>query len=458
MSESQRTVFIDCSATYYLGINTGIQRVVRNLIKRAPEAAARQDLQCIPVVARFGHFWQSDQFSRLQPNKATTSSLLSRGSGLAVWLEELEKKAFAAGENVAPFRLLGYSALFARKLVRFVGYRLLQLPFVKGLLMGRIRRIRPANGDILILPDAFWAYDVITPLRKPRYATLRAIPMIHDLIPLTHPQYCAADFAVTFDRLLPQICRHASAIIGISQATLDALNDYFDARGMLRERNLPKAVSYSGADLINEPGHALDKLPLRDDIRIRFDKANSFLMVGTIEPRKGYDLVFETFSSLWDAGFEEHLVIVGRIGWMCEELLSRMQTSPYLDRYLHLYHDANDHELHHLYGNTSALIFASRAEGFGLPFVEAMQQGLAVIASDIPVFREIGGNYPMYFANDSHDDLAATIRTFREKPENNASQKAISWKTWDESTDKLLRVAVSLADARSTENDETAKT
>lgn len=452
MSESQRTVFIDCSATYYLGINTGIQRVVRNLIKRAPEAAAAQDLRCIPVVARFGHFWQSDQFARLQPNTAATSNLLSRGSGLAAWLGELEKKAFAAGEKVAPYKLLAYSAMFARKLVRFVGYRLLQLPFIKGLLTGRIRRIRPAAGDILILPDAFWAYDVITPLHKPRYATLHTIPMIHDLIPLTHPQYCAADFAAAFDRLLPQICHHASAIIGISQATLDALNDYFDASGMQRERNLPKAVSYSGADLINEPGHALDTLPLRDDIRTRFNRHNSFLMVGTIEPRKGYDLVFETFSKLWEAGFEKQLVIVGRIGWMCEELLSRMQTSPWLDRYLHLYHDANDHELHHLYGNTSALIFASRVEGFGLPFVEAMQQGLAVIASDIPVFREIGGSYPMYFASDSQDDLAATIHAFRKPPDRMQTPKAVRWKTWDESTAELLRIAVLLADPQSNEN------
>jgi alpha-1,2-rhamnosyltransferase len=62
-----------------------------------------------------------------------------------------------------------------------------------------------------------------------------------------------------------------------------------------------------------------------------------------------------------------------------------------------MYNSLSDKSLEHAYSHATALVFPSYVEGFGLPLVEAMQRGLPAMASDIPVFREIGGDYMAYF-------------------------------------------------------------
>ncbi len=102
-----------------------------------------------------------------------------------------------------------------------------------------------------------------------------------------------------------------------------------------------------------------------------------------------------------------------------------------------VWHDANDAELDLLYSRTRALIMASYAEGFGLPLVEAMEKSVPVIASNLPVFREIAGDYPVYFTAGSPDDLLRVLWGLekREKPSVHESDR--TWITWDESV-KIL--------------------
>lgn len=89
---------------------------------------------------------------------------------------------------------------------------------------------------------------------------------------------------------------------------------------------------------------------------------------------------------------------------------------------------------------------ASYAEGFGLPIIEAQQQGVPVIASDIPVFREIAGNDAEFFSlgdvasfNKAIDTLQKNYKTTKAKLEN------YKWLTWEESTEQLLRKVIELS-------------
>jgi alpha-1,2-rhamnosyltransferase len=188
-------------------------------------------------------------------------------------------------------------------------------------------------------------------------------------------------------------------------------------------------VCHLGADVLAPTEEDPGSTGVRTEIRENFSSGKFYMMVGTIEPRKGYDTAYDAFCSLWDAGEAPGLVVIGRSGWECDGLLERMKNDARLGKRLWIYHDANDNELVFLYRHAQALIFASRIEGFGLPLVEAMQHGLAVIASDIPVFREIADGYANFFATGDSSDLARLVRLQQREglPQSTARQ----WRTWD---------------------------
>jgi alpha-1,2-rhamnosyltransferase len=99
--------------------------------------------------------------------------------------------------------------------------------------------------------------------------------------------------------------------------------------------------------------------------------------------------------------------------------------------------DASDAELRDLYEHARALIFPSVAEGFGLALIEAAHYGLPIIASDIPVFREIGGDAISYF--DVADSEMLSGRT-RECLAAAKTRPSIPFMTWRESTEGLLDI------------------
>ena len=131
---------------------------------------------------------------------------------------------------------------------------------------------------------------------------------------------------------------------------------------------------------------------------------NYYMMVGTLEPKKNHDYVLSVFKKLWDNGYSYPLIIVGRIGWKCDKTLLKIESSDYLNKYLFMFNDTSDEQLVSFYQNCRAVIMASFIEGYGLPVVEAMQFEKNIFASDIPIFREIGQDYPFYF--DLSDELS----------------------------------------------------
>lgn len=134
-----------------------------------------------------------------------------------------------------------------------------------------------------------------------------------------------------------------------------------------------------------------------------------FLIVGTIEPRKNHSLAFEAFDAYRKAGGNWSLVIVGREGWKCDEIISAMKASPYYGQTLHWFGNVDDDLLARIYREAGALVIPSHIEGFGLPLVEAAHWRISVIASDIPVFREIGEDFVNFFAPTDAAQLVARM-------------------------------------------------
>ena len=170
-------------------------------------------------------------------------------------------------------------------------------------------------------------------------------------------------------------------------------------------------------------------------------------MVSTIEPRKNHVYLVDAFEKIWADGGQVALCIVGKVGWKCADLVHRITQHPELGKRLFMFNDLSDTELERCYQQSKALVFPSFVEGFGLPLVEAMQRGLPAFASDIAVFREVGGEFLAYFDIGDPASLAHSVLAFESSGQFPA-QKPVSdwaWPGWKESAQELVRVISSHA-------------
>jgi hypothetical protein len=110
------------------------------------------------------------------------------------------------------------------------------------------------------------------------------------------------------------------------------------------------------------------------------------IMVGTVEPRKGHRQVVAAFDALWQSGVDLNLVIVGKKGWMVDELATAIMAHRAFGQRLFWIQDASDAVLERVYELAHVLIAASMGEGFGLPLVEAALRGVPIVARDLGVF------------------------------------------------------------------------
>jgi glycosyltransferase involved in cell wall biosynthesis len=163
-----------------------------------------------------------------------------------------------------------------------------------------------------------------------------------------------------------------------------------------------------------------------------------FLMVGTVEPRKNHALALAAMEQAWSLGCSAALVIIGGKGWSNRDLLARIADLRAAGRPIMVIHDVGDAELAGVYERARALIAASVAEGYGLPLAEAAARGLAVLASDIPVFREIAPRGTTFFPLDDEGVLAQMIvRTAQEPLRRHPERPIVSW---DAAVRKLLKL------------------
>ena len=219
-----------------------------------------------------------------------------------------------------------------------------------------------------------------------------------------------------------------------------------------RPLNRPFRVGWFhlGADLDNAaPTHGMSDHALRTLAAMR--ARPTFLMVGTIEPRKGYLQVIGAFDRLWDAGLDINLVIAGAEGWsdlpqdMCRtipRIRARLQSHRALGKRLFGMGDVTDEYLQKIYAAASCLIAASEGEGFGLPLIEAARHGVPIIARDIPVFREIAGEHAYYFSGADPEAVAAAIKRWLALHHDGRHPKSdgMPWTTWKESADRVKRI------------------
>jgi glycosyltransferase involved in cell wall biosynthesis len=173
-------------------------------------------------------------------------------------------------------------------------------------------------------------------------------------------------------------------------------------------------------------------------------QGGSFLIVGTIEPRKRHALARLALEGLWKEGIDVHLTIVGRKGWLADDVLEGIGSHPERENRLFHFDGLPDAGLQYCYANAAALLMPSAGEGFGLPLIEAARHGLPLVVSDLPVFHEIAGDGAFYAATDSPSALAASLRSWLRLRSANRQpdSRGIRVRSWDESASEFLQVVM----------------
>ncbi|GHD78499.1 hypothetical protein GCM10011419_20640 [Vogesella fluminis] len=296
------------------------------------------------------------------------------------------------------------------------------------------------NGDVFIGADLLLSAipNLEECLQEWRKSGARIIFIVYDLLPLKMPECFPPFIEHDYKKWLKTICRVSHQLVCISGAVADELDTCIREEHVETAEHLQISSFHLGADIkASLPSAGISESEM--DILGKLESATVFLMVSTIEPRKGHVQVLDAFELLWEKQIFSQLVIIGKPGWMTDNFMERLRTHPENGKRLFCLFAVSDEVLDQVYKRADCLLAASRGEGFGLPLIEAAQYGLPLLVRDIPVFREIAGENASYFTGHRPEDLAAAIRHWLETPEAERIQTdGMTWQTWQQSVGQLL--------------------
>ena len=433
-------LLVECTYVFeHPEANSGIQRVVRNVITELPKN--NPAVECIPVVMLKGALYQVTSLAPLKVPKLDLMNVRVRLEQIAnrFWLmhRTLERRTpfrqsrFARRVLYVGCRLAAFAALS-------VPIRLLNYCLRRQEIPTRCQPLQHQAGDQLVLLDSSWHADFFPLAEQLKRDGVGIVSVIYDLIPLTHPQFCDAGLVRVFNEWFDWIAKTADGYVAISATISDQVREE-----MLRRVGSEQVAQrwFDHFHLGSELDLTDDALPVEPALKQMFkNKDPVYLMVSTIEPRKNHAYLLDAFELAWAKGSRARLCIAGRIGWKCDALIERIRQHPQLNQRLFMFNALTDKSLEYAYSNATALVFPSYVEGFGLPLVEAMQRGLPAMGSDIPVFREIGGPFMAYFDLDEPQtlvDLMTQMETTGTFPAER-DVKEWRWLGWREASAQLV--------------------
>lgn len=299
--------------------------------------------------------------------------------------------------------------------------------------------VKPRAGDIFVTLDltAHILPHHHPQLERWKLAGVKVFFVVYDLLPTLHPEWFTDKGIKAQHRWLRSLAIYADGAACISQAVASELTTWLDRTFDYQPHAITITSFPLGANFQSSPTGSVTDFAV---LLAKLSQRPAVLMVGTIEPRKGYALALSAFESRWRESADISLVIVGKAGWKVEALIEKLRAHPEAGKRLHWIENGNDEMLCSLYAHCTGLLMASEGEGFGLPIVEAARYGLPVLARDLPVFREIAGDAASYFSATQPEDLAREISVWIKAIENGSVVRPEGMKiySWEESAKRLL--------------------
>ena len=300
--------------------------------------------------------------------------------------------------------------------------------------------------------DTFLSIDLITSGTEQRKKTYQQWKnqgvslffMVYDLLCVLRPEFFPEGAEILFTNWLNMVTSVGAGLICISKTVSEELKIWMQA-------NLANKVPavywlHLGADLPKRITRECDSEEEKN-FSILLEKMlqhPTLLTVGTIEPRKGHQQTLEAFNNLWKKGIEVNWVIVGRTGWEVKSLVQSLHKHPELDNRLFWFEQTSDKVLRTLYSKVHGCLIASEAEGFGLPLIEAAQYNQPLLVRDIAVFREVAGDYAMYFSGNEPSHIEKAIEKWLEswRAKKLISTANMPYLTWKGSAQQLTKIIV----------------
>ena len=283
------------------------------------------------------------------------------------------------------------------------------------------RIINSLQPDIVLEPSHFGPFQISKSIKR--------VTVIHDLTPLSHPQYHKVGSYFAHKLLLPNIIKLSSLILTNSKNTKnDILKRYPLGKGKTRFIHLaPNNIS-------------------QNDTTTDLAFGKYILSVGTIEPRKNHIQLVEAFERI--SNLKLKLIIVGSIGWKSKPIIARINNSPRRGQ-IQILDNVDDHALAGLYKNAILSVYPSHYEGFGLPILESMKFGTPVLCSNSSSMPEVGGAAARYFPL---NDPIALAKLIEETIEDSSQlqelrQTSIEWSsnfTWNQTATKTIEALSSI--------------
>ncbi|TIH10592.1 glycosyltransferase family 4 protein [Pseudomonas leptonychotis] len=405
-------------------VNSGIQRVVRNIVRHLGSTA--DTVECIPVIFARGRLYR---VTKLTPDPAD-EALLARAYELLERLNGAFWRAHGRYENHWPMtRVHNLRRAF------YVVSRVLNLPIALGLrslrllgfdpLLLRAEPFEAHAGDQLVLLDSSWHEAHFGQIEQLKRQGVGIVAVLYDLIPLTRPEFFDTRLSAVFSAWFDWVIHTADGYMAISRSVRDQLKHELATRlGTVAAEKPWYGYFHLGSelDLIRA-----ELAPPAELTRLFNAEQPVYLAVSTVEPRKNHSYLLDAFELLWAQQSPVRLCIIGRVGWKCEALIKRIEGHPEFGRRLFMFNQLDDGGLEYAYARAKALVFSSHDEGFGLPLVEAMQRGLPAMGSDIPVFHEVGGEYMAYFDLQAPQTLADLVTRFEQSGEFPAAGQLTDW-------------------------------
>lgn len=360
------TVYLDVSLMMGNRRNTGIQRVVRDLAAVAPQVCGEFRYNCRLIHCVGG------QFYRLRYNLIDLAS--------QDWVSRLVRRKL--GRQLVNNSIPRFSSPLA-----------------------------PLEMDRVITLNATWDDPQWLPALSRLGRQCHISSVVHDLIPLTHPQFHTDELVRRFGEWFAGLAATVPNIVATSSVGRAAITDWLNRNSAATPRvsqfRLTSGLRAedSPLKLVTASGQVGG---IRESLQAYFSGEPVLLGVGTLEPRKNHRQLLDACDRLWAEGWKGRLLLIGAVGWKTEELQTRI--AGYSPGQILQLTDATDQELSFAYRQADALIFPSWTEGFGLPIVEALEAKLPVILSDTEIHREVAGRAAAYFPLDDCNRLAELIR------------------------------------------------
>lgn len=268
----------------------------------------------------------------------------------------------------------------------------------------------------------------------PRFSSVKTVVVIHDVAYFYYPEEFLKKDLYKLENWTSYALNHSKKVISVSENTKKDIIKFYETPEVKIE------VIHNGYNQVDSVATPKE---------FKAPTAPYLLYVGTLQPRKNVAKLIEAFNILKNEHADLKLYIVGKKGWLYDEIFARVTQLQLKDDVVFTGY-VSESEKNALYKHAQAYVLPSLYEGFGNPPLEAMSAGCPVIVSNNSSLPEICGDACVYFDPSDTMDMVKSIGEVLSNKKLRASLKAkgiqrVKEFSWEKCAQKTLQVLKDVA-------------